>query len=178
MRSMIDRRRALIGLPTLAAGIAAASGLAHAQQQSGAPSSEFETPSAEFVYEAIVTLGPGENPGAGPLGGRVRIPITGGTFSGPAIKGVVLPSGEDWQLIRPDGFVQIEANYWMRCDDGTLIHVINKGVVGKGYGRTTPWFEVAKGPHEWLNQAVFVGTLGPVPESEVPAVRIRVFKLV
>lgn len=176
--NMIDRRSALFGIPMLTAGIAAGPLLARAEEQPEQRPEDPETPRAEFVYEAIVTLGPGENPGEGPIGDRVRIPITGGTFSGPQISGVVLPSGEDWQLIRPDGFVQIEANYWMRTDDGTLIHVVNKGVVGQGYGRTTPWFEVARGPHEWLNQAVFVGTLGPVPDSAEPAVRIRVFKLV
>jgi hypothetical protein len=84
----------------------------------------------------------------------------------------------DWQLIRADGFVEIYADYMMQADDGTLIHVINTGVLGQGYARTTPRFEVPNGPHDWLNQAVFVGTLGGAPEMDTPAVRIRVFKVV
>lgn len=173
----LDRRMLLVGGAATAAAWSSA-GLA-AGETADAPGQEgYELPAAQFVYEAIVTLGPVEEAGVGPTGRRVRIPITGGTFEGPDIRGSILASGEDWQLIRSDGYVQIEANYWMRADDGTLVHIVNKGVVGEGYGRTTPWFEVPVGPHDWLNKAVFVGTLGPVPEIDAPAVRIRVFKVI
>ncbi len=137
-----------------------------------------DAPKTEFVYEAIVTLGPVEEVGQTPYGRRVRIPITGGTFKGPRISGVIFPEGMDWQLIRPDGFTVLEASYLMRADDGAVIHIRNVGVAGKGYVRTTPVFEAPNGPHAWLNEAVFVGTVGPVPELDKPAVRIRVFKLV
>lgn len=137
-----------------------------------------DTPRAEFVYEAIVTLGPVEEVGQTPHGKRVRIPITGGTFKGPRLSGTILPEGVDWQLIRPDGFTELEASYLMREADGTLIHIENKGVAGKGYARTMTVFEAPNGPHGWLNEAVFTGTVGPVPELDTPAVRIRIFKLI
>lgn len=66
----------------------------------------------------------------------------------------------------------------MREADGTVIHIRNKGVAGKGYARTSAVFEVPNGPHAWLNEAVFAGTVGPVPEMDTPAVRIRMYKLV
>lgn len=137
-----------------------------------------DIPKAEFVYEAIVTLGPPEEIGETPHGKRVRIPITGGTFKGPRINGTIFPEGMDWQLIRPDGMTELEAAYLMREADGTVIHIRNKGVAGKGYARTSAVFEVPNGPHAWLNEAVFAGTVGPVPEMDTPAVRIRMYKLV
>lgn len=145
---------------------------------SAEPTPAIGAPRAEFVYEAIVTLGAPEEVGHTPFGKRVRIPITGGTFAGPLIRGSVFPQGMDWQLIRPDGFTTIEASYLMRTDDGVVIHIHNKGVAGKDYVMTTPVFEAPDGRYAWLNEAVFVGTLGPAPETSTPAVRIRVFKLV
>ena len=137
-----------------------------------------DVPHAELAYEAIVTLGPAEVIGQTPHGKRIRVPITGGTFKGPRLSGTVFPEGMDWQLARPDGMTEIEASYLMRENDGTVIQITNKGVAGKGYARTAATFEVPNGPHAWLNEAVFVGTLGPVPELSTPAVRIRMFKLV
>ncbi len=132
----------------------------------------------EFTYEAIVTLGPTEVVGATPFGKRVRIPITGGHFKGPRIRGTIFPEGMDWQLVRADGYTVIEASYLMREADGTVIHIHNKGIVGEGYARTSPIFEVPLGPHQWLNQSIFTGLLGPAPEVTGPAVQITVFRLV
>jgi hypothetical protein len=84
----------------------------------------------------------------------------------------------DWQLIRTDGFVEVLADYMMQADDGALIHVINTGLLGQGYSRTTPRFEAPNGPHAWLNQAVFLGTIGLAKGMDVPAVKIRVWKVV
>lgn len=174
------RRRLLAGGGLAVASSVIATGRAHAAQ-TAAPTGN-PVPGIEFVYEAIVLLEPSTPVGETPFGRRNRIPIIGGEFAGPNIKGRVLPGGMDWQLIRPDHFTVIEADYIMQTDDGALIHVYNKGVVGITadggfYARSTPWFESPNGPHVWLNQAVFVGTLGPVPERAEPAVRIRVFKV-
>lgn len=57
----------------------------------------------EFMWEAKVKIANMINVGESKRGVRRVIPITGGTFSDPKIKGVVLPGGEDWQLVRPDG---------------------------------------------------------------------------
>ncbi|WP_271300000.1 DUF3237 family protein [Sphingomonas sp. CV7422] len=131
----------------------------------------------DLAYEAIVTLGPVEQVGITPVGKRVRIPITGGTFAGPRLSGTILPEGMDWQVVRSDGFTMVEASYLMREADGTLIHIYNKGLAGKDYVRTTPVFEVPMGKHGWLNQAVFLGMIGPVPERRDPAVRITVYRV-
>lgn len=166
-----SRRGLLLGAGALATSLIDTPGMA-AQPKAD------DAPRAEFVYEAIVTLGPPEDIGMTPHGKRVRIPITGGTFKGPRISGTIFPEGMDWQLVRADGFTELEAAYLMREADGTVIHIRNKGIAGKAYAKTTATFEVPNGPHAWLNEAMFTGTVGPVPELKTPAVRIRMYKLV
>ncbi|MGK2909761.1 MAG: DUF3237 domain-containing protein [Sphingobium sp.] len=144
-----------------------------------------DEPGLAFVYEAIATLKPTVEIGTTSRGIRRRIDITGGQFAGPRIRGTILPGGADWQLQRGDGWTEIEADYMMQADDGTLIHVRNVGLthsrvtgVVHRYLRTVPSFEVPVGPHDWLNKGIFVGTLGPPPEdTPMPAVRIRVYRV-
>jgi len=130
----------------------------------------------EFVYEAVVTIDPAVTVGPTPHGGRRYIPITGGTFAGPKIRGVILPGGADWQTDRSDGVTDADALYSIRCDDGAVIIVRNQGVIaGGGYMRTALRFEAPAGPHAWLNQFQFVSSItgGPRPGTVI----IRVFRL-
>lgn len=46
------------------------------------------SPGLNFLYSLNCTLGTAINVGTGPRGSRVVIPITGGTFSGPKLKGM------------------------------------------------------------------------------------------
>src|SRR5690349_1453232 len=94
-----------------------------------APAAAQEAPSLEFVFEETVTLGEVTVPGATARGERIIIPITGGTFEGPEMKGIVLPGGWDWQLRRADGCTDVEADYFLRTDDGVVINVVNTGVI-------------------------------------------------
>lgn len=141
----------------------------------GAP--EVEPLKTEFVYDAVVSITSAVDVGETPTGHRRYIPITGGSFSGPRIKGEVLPGGADWQTSRPDGVTELEAIYSMRCEDGTVIIVHNAGVAygSSGYIRTNPRFSAPKGPHAWLNESQFVGTVigGPKPGTVI----IRVFRV-
>jgi hypothetical protein len=147
------------------------------------PVSAQDIPTLEFVFEETVTLGQGVDPGATAQGGRFIIPITGGTFEGPNIKGTVMPGGWDWQLIRPDGCREVEADYFLKTDDGVVINVVNVGVICPGEGgarppvRTHPVFEAPRGKYEWLSKAAFIGTLEPAPPEAGPAVRIRFFQV-
>ena len=131
----------------------------------------------EFVYEAVVTIDAGVEVGATPGGTRRYIPITGGTFAGPRIRGTILPGGADWQTSRPDGVTEVDALYTIRTDDGTVIIVRNCGVIADrgAYMRTAPRFEAPAGPHAWLNRAQFVGSVagGPRPGTVI----IRIFRV-
>ncbi len=131
----------------------------------------------EFAFEALVTIAPAVEVGPSSRGTRRYIPITGGTFHGPRIKGVVLAGGADWQLERPDGVLEINALYSIKADDGAVIVVRNSGlVVDHGsYFRTIPQFEAPRGPHDWLNKSVFVGSVAGA--SQPGAVLVRVFRV-
>lgn len=139
-------------------------------------------PSLEFVFEEEVLLAPGIAPGTTPQGGRNIIPITGGTFKGPGISGTVMPGGWDWQLIRPDGCVQLKADYFLKTDDGVVINIVNTAVACDDPGgkpvpvRTHAVFEAPNGKYDWLNRQTFIGALVP-GDAKVSSVRIRFYRV-
>ena len=120
--------------------------------------------------------------GETPIGKRNIVPITGGTFQGPGLRGKVMPGGWDWQLTLPSGCFQLHADYFIQTDDSVIIHVVNEGMVcPNSAGRrdamlTTPVFEAPKGKYDWLNGGAYVGTLEVTQVEGKPAVHIRFFK--
>jgi hypothetical protein len=145
---------------------------------------ETPSPSLEFAFEEIVTLGKVVEVGKTARGERRIIPITGGHFEGPGIKGEVLPGGWDWQLTRADGCTEVEADYFLKTDDGAVINVVNKGALcppAQGAppapARTHPVLEAPLGKYDWLNKSAFVGTLELADPANGPAVKIRFFRL-
>jgi len=77
----------------------------------------------------------------------------------------------------PNGCGTISADYFLQADDGAMIHVDNKAMTCPNSGPagrilTRPVFEAPKGPYEWMNSAVFVGTLEMGPGG----VRIRFYQ--
>lgn len=149
-------------------------GLLHAGEDKPAAPAPLET---EFVYEAVVEIGAAVDVGDTPSGHRRYIPITGGTFQGEKLRGKVLPGGADWQTDRRDGVTEVDALYSMACEDGTIVIVHNTGLVAQQgrYLRTAPRFIAPEGPHAWLNQSQFVGSVsgGPRPGTVI----IRVFRV-
>jgi len=87
-------------------------------------------PAVQFLYECIVTLAPTLEFGRTFEGTRRVIPITGGTFEGPRIRGSVLPGGADWNLARADGGGSVDASYYLRTHDEVLIRITNQGIGG------------------------------------------------
>lgn len=179
------RRRLLLQWGGVAVAITAtpsrAANQARTDTAADAPPPE-ELPRLEFVYSAIVAIAAPEDVGDTISGHQRIIPITGGTFDGPRLRGKVLPGAADWNLQRNDGVTVISASYFLKTDDGVYIKILNQGINPKAApgpeGRprfTVPSFEAPKGKYEWLNQAVFVGTLRP---GDPGSVRIHVFKLI
>lgn len=131
-------------------------------------------PDLELAFEAQAMLAAPLVVGTTPQGARRVIPITGGTFSGAAMRGVILAGGADWQYQRPDGVTVLEAKYLLRTDDDVLIQVSNYGLrhgpedimrrVAAGesvdpsayYFRASPSFSAPSGRYEWLNRSIFV----------------------
>lgn len=126
-----------------------------------------ETPGLEFVMQLKVTLGETYSVGETPHGRRTVIPITGGTFEGPQIKGTIINGGADYQLAdTKTNRTELEAIYSIKTDDGVYIHIRNKGVIcsstdeqGKPsfYFRAAPQFEApSDSKYAWLNNAIYV----------------------
>lgn len=136
----------------------------------------YDAPQLEFVCELKVTCEPGITLGQTSHGLRLLVPITGGTFEGPKLKGVVLNGGADYQYADMErGRTEIEAIYTIKTDDNVLIHIRNIGIsyiqkdlrdlMKKGekfdfdkiYFRAAPRFEAPyDSKYDWMNNAIFV----------------------
>ena len=133
-------------------------------------------PQLEFAFKATILLDKLQDLGNTPHGHRRIIPITGGSFEGPAIKGTVVPGGADWQIIRADNVAELNAQYTLKTDDGALIYITNKGYrhgpaavlqrLAKGepvdpkeyYFRAVPFFETAAEKYDYLNKYIFIAS--------------------
>lgn len=139
-----------------------------------------ETPKLEFVCELKVTTDKTLIVGTTAHGVRKIIPITGGTFEGPKLKGVVLNGGADYQFANTENTrTEIEAIYTIKTEDSVLIHIRNVGLVNKNaavikYFTTALKFEApSDSKYDWMNNAIFIS-------KGVPAkgyVSIQVWKI-
>ena len=143
----------------------------------------------EFLFEIKAELSePNLIIGPMPEGMRMVAHVSGGTFEGPKLKGVLAPSGGDWAMVRADGSVKIDVRAALIVDDGTNIYTTYGGRIlmkpeqmgalgdrkaaaaldpASYYFRTNPLFEVAmESPHAWLNNVVAVG-VGSLTEAGV-----------
>lgn len=126
-----------------------------------------DTPQMEFALQLKVTLGDAYSCGETQHGRRTIIPITGGTFEGPHIKGTIINGGADYQIANTAiNRTELEAIYCIKTDDGIIIHVRNRGIITNGkdaegnptfYFKAAPQFEApADSKYAWLNNALFV----------------------
>jgi hypothetical protein len=140
-------------------------------------------PRTEFVYEALFDLAPTLQLGMSPFGERRIVPITGGRFEGPDLRGRVMPGGADRQLVRRDGAVSLDATYELQTDDGVVISVRNRVLSRQPkepanaprYAVSTLDIVAPDGRYGWLNDWAYVGTLHGLRPR--PNVLIRVYKV-
>ncbi|WP_420140114.1 DUF3237 domain-containing protein [Sphingomonas sp.] len=165
--------------PLMMRGAAAALGLLLA---AAAPAATADTPpTTQFIFEEVVLLAPDMKVGKTPFGNRNIVPIIGGTFEGPGIKGTIIPGGWDWQL-GAEGCFRLEANYMLRTDDNVIINILNRGTACQQPGQpatrliTAPSFEAPVGRYGWLNDGAYLGTLDVAKVDGKPAVKIRIYK--
>ena len=148
-------------------------------------------PKLTLAMTLRVQVGPPTELGEVPRGRRRIIPILGGTFEGPDIRGKVLPGGADWQIVRADGFAELDTRFLLQTDAGKLIYIQNAGIrhappditrkllAGETvdpslvYFKTVPTFETSAPELQWLTRSIFVGT-GERHPSEVV---IRVWRV-
>ena len=136
------------------------------------------TPELATKYVFTITVLIGEVTSAGDIGTGVRriIPITGGEVRGEGINGKVCAFGADFQIIRFDELIELEAKYAFQTDDGAVIFVENRGIrfgpvellqrLKRGepvdpkliYFRTVPKFETGSEKYRWLMENLFIGS--------------------
>ena len=131
----------------------------------------------EYAFTARVQVDAPVIIGQGAEGLRRYVPITGGEVKGPMLSGRILNASGDWQVVRPDDVLALEAKYVLETADGVKISVVNRGLrhgpaaviarMGRGepvppseyYFRTAALFDAPRGSkYEWLNQTLFVAT--------------------
>src|SRR5262249_42483459 len=135
----------------------------------------------------VAVAGP-QKIGAVPHGTRTTVPIAGGEFEGPRLRGKVLPGGGDWTLLRADGVLELDLRVTLATDDGALIHLASFGLrhgppdviaaLARGaqvdpaayYFRTHPRFETAHKKYEFLNRIVALATGDRRPEGPTYAI--------
>ena len=120
----------------------------------------------------------------GPLGKRWFIPVTGGTFKGDRLSGVLQIGGSDFQLIRQDGVAELDVRVTLKTDDGVTIQLKGRGIrytkpqvlerimsgesvdASEYYFREALFFEAPAGRYEWLNRIIAIAKGGRM-KSEV-----------
>jgi len=141
-------------------------------------------PSFEFAFSVRAIVGEPLDVGVVSHGRRRIVPITGGEFEGPELRGRILPGGADWQVVHTDGFSELDTRYALETDDGAVITVRNAGIRHASsdvmnkllagevvdpalvYFRTHPTFETAARHLQWLTRSFFIG-IGERYPSEV-----------
>jgi hypothetical protein len=139
-------------------------------------------PKTRFAFAIKAKVGPIQDLGQTARGHRRIIDILGGEVAGPMLDGEILPGGADWQIVRPDGTIEVVARYTIRARSGALVYVQNDGLrvaspeilarMSKGqlvsydsyHFRTAPRFETADPALKGLECATFVGIAARTPD--------------
>jgi len=128
------------------------------------------------VFSLRIKVGAPIEAGDFGYGARRVIPILGGELVGEGIHGHIREGGADYQIIRPNGFTELEAKYAIELDDGAVIYIENIGIrfgprealdrIRRGepvdpaviYFRSVPRFETGHPGYRWLMEFLFIGT--------------------
>lgn len=139
-------------------------------------------PALKFAFRVKVVVGPIQDLGRTARGHRRIVDILGGDAAGPRFSGEILPGGADWQVVRPDGTIEVVARYTIRAASGALVYVQNDGLrvaspeivarMSKGETvpldsyrfRTAPRFETSDPALRWLETSTFVGVAARTPD--------------
>jgi len=151
-------------------------GLATPQAPAPSRPAEAVPPKLTLAFTINVQVGAPTELGQVPRGRRRIIPILGGTFDGPNIRGKVVPGGADWQIVRADGLAELDTRYLLQTDSGQLIYIQNAGIrhapadvtkkllagepvdASQVYFKTIPTFETSAPELQWLTRSIFVAT--------------------
>ena len=140
---------------------------------------QLPAPRLTLVYRLEAALGQPLDLGDTSQGHRRIVPLTAGSFIGPAISGKLLPGASaDWQVVLPDGTALGDIRYTLQTDRDELLYVQSRGIrhgsaevlarLGRGEDvdaseytfRTATQIETGTPDLDWLNKGVFVSVAG------------------
>jgi len=133
---------------------------------------------SEFLFDLNLEVGTPQNLGSAG-GGRLIVPVSGGTFAGPGLKGTIVAPGGDWIVQRPDGSRVLDVRILLQTDDGQKIYMSWRGIAyappggGALFARIVPLFETAAPKYAWLNNVVAVGVYRP----DLGKIAYRVYRI-
>jgi hypothetical protein len=143
-------------------------------------------PRLTLVYRLEASVGEPLDVGEVDGGRRRIVPLTGGTFSGPELRGTLLPGASaDWQLVLPDGSALGDIRYTLQTEPGDLLAVRSQSVrhgspdvlarLARGEDvdaseytfRTATRIETAAPALAWLNRGIFISVGGRQPGAVI-----------
>lgn len=141
--------------------------------------SRLPDPRLDLIYRLEAIVGDPQDVGQISAGYRRIVPLIGGTFSGPELRGKLLPGASaDWQTVLPDGTALGDVRYTLETERGELLYVQSQGVrhgsreilerLGRGEDvdaseytfRTAVKIETGADGLDWLNKGIFVSVGG------------------
>jgi hypothetical protein len=141
--------------------------------------------SSQPLMTVRIAAAPAQKLGTVPHGVRIIVPVTGGDFDGPRLRGRILPGGGDWLLLRSDDVLELDLRITLQTDDHALIYMTFQGLrhgppdviaaLGRGeavdpasyYFRTVPRFETSAEKYAFLNRIIAVGVGETRPDGAV-----------
>ena len=144
-----------------------------------ASGNQLPEPRLSLTYRLDASLAPPFDLGDTARGHRRIVALTGGTFTGPELNGMLLPGASaDWQIVLGDGTALGDIRYTLQTDGGDLLYVQSRSVrhgpadvlasLGRGEEvdadrytfRAATQIETAAPDLDWLNKGVFISVAG------------------
>jgi hypothetical protein len=102
------------------------------------------------------------------VGNRLIVPVAGGTFEGPKLKGTIVEPSGDWIVKRADGANVLDVRLVLQTDDDQKIYMSWHGIAypmqgGGLHARIAPVFETGAARYAWLNNVLAIGVYQPMP---------------
>ena len=150
-----------LGLIVTLAGFAASA----AESENEARPAQDDKLQSEFLLDLTLEAQTPQNLGSAG-GGRLIVPVSGGTFAGPRLKGTIVPPGGDWIVQRPTDLASSTFASCCKLMIDEKIYVLWRGIASASAGgtlnaRILPVFETAAAKYAWLNNVVAVGVYRP-----------------
>jgi len=157
-----------------------------ATEHADADGRRLPAPRLELVYRLTAQLGDPLELGAEAAGRRRIVPLVGGRFSGPHLRGTLLcGASADWQVVLADGTALGDIRYTLQTDRGELLYVQSRSIrhgspavlarLGRGEDvdpseytfRAATQIETAAARLDWLNKGIFIAVAAREPAGVI-----------